>query len=167
MRALLIWQASQCCLFHWEGTKRLQDVAMEGIFEGTKKVPFFLQRCSKLAQLLFQTWTKWGVQEERAAGHAKVAGSSIWTRRISDKSSVTRPLMPPLSESYHKGMTLHWRNLSFTVNETTAQIKHLSDYTHTAIRTPIYDVKSKLKGFGSSCISAWMWPQKGACRLAM
>lgn len=134
------------------------------------RVPFFPSTVQQMSTAAFPDMDEVGSARGEgclSAGHAKVAGSSIWTRRISDKSSVTQPLMPPLSESYHKGMTLHWRNLSFTVNETTAQIKHLSDYTHTAIRILIYYVKSKLKGFGSSCISAWMWPQKGACRLVM
>lgn len=57
--------APQCCLVHWEGIKRLQDVAMEGILEGT--FFFSLQWCSKSAQLLFQRWTRREVQEERAA----------------------------------------------------------------------------------------------------
>lgn len=32
--------APECCLLHWEGFKRLQDVAMERIFEGTNKACF-------------------------------------------------------------------------------------------------------------------------------
>lgn len=57
--------APQCCLVHWEGIKRLQAVAMEGILE--EVIFFFLQWCSKLAQLLFRRRTRWEVEEERAA----------------------------------------------------------------------------------------------------
>lgn len=79
----------ECCLLHWEGFKRLQDVAMESIFEGTNKARF--QWCSKGTRVHFQRWTRWDVPEERAACllvTQKIWGASIWTWLISDKSSV-------------------------------------------------------------------------------
>lgn len=45
--------------------------------------------------------------------------------------------MLPLSECYHKRTILHCRNASFTVNETMANIKHLSDLALRTIRIQI------------------------------
>lgn len=133
MRALLIWQCKNAACSTGRALKDCRMWRWSESLRGQTK-PVFQCR-SKWAQVHSRDG-RGGVYQRRALlvcwSCKKYGESRLWTWLISDKSSVRQPLMLPLSENYHKRTTLHWRNVSFTVNKTMANVRYLSD---SALRT--------------------------------
>lgn len=69
--------APQCCLVHWEGIKRLQDVAMEGNLEGAIFFPLMVQQICTAAFPKMDKDGSAGGESCLSAGHAEVRGSCI------------------------------------------------------------------------------------------